>query len=161
MTRAQLVQHASRHRHRWEPPPTPPGFWDLGFMDSLVRDPARSLTSHGFLSALVPSSVIKHNVLVSLRLLGATCSSPSSVEAGTVSTAHALSMMCMSCYDANWHARVCWRRAETHCMLAFSQDSRVQDQRARCAREAQRDAEVAMQSSGKGEAAAKDAGERA
>ncbi|BDA48139.1 probable DNA endonuclease RBBP8 at C-terminar half [Coccomyxa sp. Obi] len=33
--REQLRQDASRHRYRYEPPATPDGFWDLGFMDSL------------------------------------------------------------------------------------------------------------------------------
>ncbi|CAL8462867.1 g2401 [Coccomyxa elongata] len=33
--REQLRQDASRHRYRYEPPATPEGFWDLGFMDSL------------------------------------------------------------------------------------------------------------------------------
>ena len=31
----ELRQEASRHRHRHKPPETPPGFWDMGFMDSL------------------------------------------------------------------------------------------------------------------------------
>ncbi|KAK9808228.1 hypothetical protein WJX73_000518 [Symbiochloris irregularis] len=30
-----LIQDASRHRHQWQPPATPSGFWDMGFMDSL------------------------------------------------------------------------------------------------------------------------------
>jgi hypothetical protein len=30
-----LVQDASRHRFVFEPNPTPPGFWDMGFGDSL------------------------------------------------------------------------------------------------------------------------------
>ncbi len=37
LTRAQLRQEGSRHRHRHEPPPTPEGYWDMGFMDSLVK----------------------------------------------------------------------------------------------------------------------------
>ena len=28
-------EEASRHRYRYRPPSTPPGFWDMGFMDSL------------------------------------------------------------------------------------------------------------------------------
>lgn len=32
---AQLLQNGSRHRHRYAPPETPQGFWDLGFNDSL------------------------------------------------------------------------------------------------------------------------------
>lgn len=36
LMREQLRQDASRHRYRYEPPATPAGFWDLGFMDSLV-----------------------------------------------------------------------------------------------------------------------------
>ena len=28
-------EEASRHRYRYRPPATPPGFWDMGFMDSL------------------------------------------------------------------------------------------------------------------------------
>ena len=28
-------EEASRHRYRHRPPSTPPGFWDMGFMDSL------------------------------------------------------------------------------------------------------------------------------
>ena len=35
-TRAALREAGSRHRYRYEPPPTPEGFWDMGFMDSLV-----------------------------------------------------------------------------------------------------------------------------
>ena len=34
--REQMRKDASRHRYRHEPPATPAGFWDLGFMDSLV-----------------------------------------------------------------------------------------------------------------------------
>ena len=57
VTRAQLVQDASRHRHRWEPPATPPGFWDMGFMDSLVgaQCPAPRLLTCLFMSLLAAS----------------------------------------------------------------------------------------------------------
>jgi len=34
LSRPALVDAASRHRARWAPPPTPAGFWDMGFMDS-------------------------------------------------------------------------------------------------------------------------------
>lgn len=30
----QMIQEGSRHRFRFEPPKTPEGFWDMGFMDS-------------------------------------------------------------------------------------------------------------------------------
>ena len=36
VTRDQLRQNASRHRYHFAPPATPPGFWDMGFMDSQV-----------------------------------------------------------------------------------------------------------------------------
>ena len=36
VTRNELRQNASRHRYHYAPPPTPPGFWDMGFMDTQV-----------------------------------------------------------------------------------------------------------------------------
>ncbi len=36
VTRDELRQNASRHRYHYAPPPTPPGFWDMGFMDTQV-----------------------------------------------------------------------------------------------------------------------------
>ena len=41
-----MVQYASRHRFVFEPAPTPPGFWDMGFagdsLDSRVEKRAEA-----------------------------------------------------------------------------------------------------------------------
>ena len=50
--REQLRQDASRHRYRYEPPATPAGFWDMGFMDSLVL-PCNSMPTACVYSAIL------------------------------------------------------------------------------------------------------------
>lgn len=84
VTRAQLVQDASRHRHRWEPPPTPPGFWDMGFMDSLVRAPAQAHTVPCYVAEpfiLAPVVVSVHRTYCILKHGDATCIRPPPVDA--------------------------------------------------------------------------------
>lgn len=50
--REQLRQDASRHRYRYEPPATPAGFWDMGFMDSLVP-PCNSIPTACVINAII------------------------------------------------------------------------------------------------------------